>query len=101
MVDVKGQVGFRVNYLGEQQVFSVTQIYAMLLGKLRDTASAELKSPVNTAVITVPGWYTDAQRRAVLDAADIAGLKVPRLVNDTTASAIGYGPYHGLAFLTS
>lgn len=63
----------------------------MYLGKLRDTAGAELKSGVTDVVIAVPGWYTDIQRRALLDAASIAGLNTLRLINDTTATALGYG----------
>ncbi|SCV73593.1 BQ2448_7519 [Microbotryum intermedium] len=81
----------QVNYLGEKTIFSATQLYAMFLGKLRDTAANELKSAVNDVVIAVPVWYTDAQRRAVIDAADIAGLNALRLINDTTATALGYG----------
>ena len=80
-----------MNYLGEQKVFSATQLTAMYLGKLRDTAAKELKTAVSDVVITVPGWYTDIQRRALLDAAQIAGLNVLRLINDTTAVALGYG----------
>lgn len=81
----------QVNYLGEPTVFSATQLYAMFLGRLKDTAAVELKSAVNDVVIAVPVWYTDAQRRAVIDAADIAGLNPLRLINDTTATALGYG----------
>ncbi len=84
-------VGVSVNYLGEKTEFSATQLYAMYLGKLRDTAAAETKAPVNDVVIAVPVWYTEAQRRAVIDAADIAGLNPLRLINDTTATALGYG----------
>lgn len=63
----------------------------MYFGKLRDTASAELKTGVSDVVIAVPGWFTDVQRRAIHDAAAIAGLNVLRLINDTTAAALGYG----------
>lgn len=63
----------------------------MYLGKLRDIASNELNSGVSDLVIAVPGWYTEVQRRAVIDAAQIAGLNVLRLINDTTAVALGYG----------
>ena len=63
----------------------------MYLGKLRDIASAELKTPVTDVVISVPGWYTDIQRRAIIDAAAIANMNVLRLINDTTATALGYG----------
>ncbi|KAF5385908.1 hypothetical protein D9615_002681 [Tricholomella constricta] len=91
LVDVNGTVGVEVNYLGEKQRFSATQLVAMYFGKLRDIASAELKIGVQDVVIAVPGWYTDIQRRAVLDAASIAGLTTLRLINDTTAVALGYG----------
>lgn len=91
LVDVNGTVGVEVTYLGEKQRFSATQLVAMYFGKLRDIASAELKIGVQDVVIAVPGWYTDIQRRAVLDAAYIAGLTTLRLINDTTAVALGYG----------
>lgn len=63
----------------------------MFLTKAKQTASAELRLPVNDVVIAVPAWYTDAQRRAILDASEIAGLNVLRLINETTATALGYG----------
>jgi len=88
---VGNTVGVSVDYLGEKTEFSATQLYAMYLGKLRDTAAAETKAAVNDVVIAVPVWYTEAQRRAVIDAADIAGLNPLRLINDTTATALGYG----------
>ena len=86
-----GQVGAEVSYSGQKTQFTATQIVAMFLSKIRQTASAELKLPVNDMVFTCPAWYTDRQRRALLDAAEVAGLKVLRLVNDTTAVALGYG----------
>jgi len=58
---------------------------------LRDIASNELKTTVTDVVISVPGWYTEIQRRALIDAAAIANLNVLRLINDTTATALGYG----------
>ncbi|GJN93471.1 hypothetical protein Rhopal_006528-T1 [Rhodotorula paludigena] len=91
IVKTGNTVGVSVNYLGEKQEFSATQLYAMYLAKLRDTAAVELKSAVNDVTIAVPVWYTEAQRRAVLDAAEIAGLNCLRLINDTTATALGYG----------
>lgn len=63
----------------------------MFLQQAKKTASAELRLPVNDMVISVPAWYTDAQRRSILDAAEIAGLKILRLINETTATALGYG----------
>lgn len=91
IVKVGSTVGVNVSYLGEQTTFSATQLYAMYLAKLRDTASNELKAAVNDVSIAVPVWYTEAQRRAVIDAAEIAGLNPLRLINDTTATALGYG----------
>ena len=86
-----GQVGAKVQYLGEEEVFSSVQVTAAFLTKIKETASIALKLPVSDVVISVPGWFTDAQRRAVLDAAEVAGLNALRLMNDTTASALGYG----------
>ncbi|KAF4566317.1 adenyl-nucleotide exchange factor sse1 [Pleurotus pulmonarius] len=91
LIDLNGQVGTQVNYIGEQQTFTATQLTAMYLAKLRDIAAAELKTGVTDVVIAIPGWFTDIQRRALLDAASIANLNVLRLINDSTATALGYG----------
>lgn len=89
--DVNGQVGAEVSYLGKKETFNATQLVAMYLTKIRDITSKELRLPVSDVTISVPAWFTDVQRRAMLDAGEIAGLKVLRLVNDTTATALGYG----------
>ncbi|KAF2154286.1 putative heat shock protein Hsp88 [Myriangium duriaei CBS 260.36] len=91
LVDINGQVGAEVNYLGKKERFTATQLAAMFLTKARQTAQAELKLPVSDMVMAVPAWYTDAQRRSLLDAAQVAGLKILRLINETTATALGYG----------
>ncbi|CAL1706042.1 unnamed protein product [Somion occarium] len=91
LVDANGTVGVQVNYLGEQRVFTATQLVGAYLGKLRDIAAAELRTGVSDIVITVPGWFTDIQRRALLDAAQIANLNVLRLINETTAVALSWG----------
>lgn len=91
LVDINGQVGAEVTYMGKKEQFTATQLTAMFLQRAKATASAELKLPVNDMVISVPAWYTDTQRRSILDAAEIAGLKVLRLINETTATALGYG----------
>lgn len=91
LVDINGQVGAEVNYMGKKERFTATQLAAMFLTRAKQTASAELRLPVNDMVVSVPAWYTDAQRRALLDAAEIAGIKVLRLINETTATALGYG----------
>lgn len=91
LADLSCSSSAQVNYLGEQQTFTATQLYAMYLGKLRDIVKNESKAAVNDVVIAVPGWYTNIQRQAVLDAAEIAGLNALRLINDGTATALGYG----------
>jgi heat shock protein 4 len=91
LVDINGQVGAEVSYLGQKEQFTATQLVAMFLSKIKQTTAAELKLPVSEMVMSVPAWFTDVQRRALLDAAEIVGLKVLRLINDTTAAALGYG----------
>lgn len=91
LVDINGQVGVEVTYLGKKERFTATQLLAMFLGKIKTTASNELRLPVSDVVVSVPAWFTDAQRRSIMDAAEITGLKVLRLINDTTAIALGYG----------
>ncbi|OLN95688.1 Heat shock protein hsp88 [Colletotrichum chlorophyti] len=91
LVDVNGQVGVEVSYLGKKEKFTNTQLIAMYLSKIKQTTAAELKLPVSDLVMSVPAWFTDIQRRALIDAAEIAGLKLLRLMNDTTAAALGWG----------
>lgn len=92
LVDTKnGDVGAKVKYLGQDEVFSSTQLLAMYLQKIKTITSAELKLPVSDIVLSVPPWFTDPQRRAIMDATEIAGLKLLRLMNDTTATALGWG----------
>ncbi|KAL7949830.1 heat shock protein 70 [Trichoderma barbatum] len=91
LVDINGQVGAEVNYLGNSEKFTATQLVAMYLSKIKQTTASELKLPVADLCLSVPAWFTDSQRRALLDAAEIAGLKVLRLMNDTTAAALGWG----------
>lgn len=88
-----GGIGIRVNYLDEEHVFSPEQITAMLFTKLKEDAFKELKTQINDCVITVPSYFTNAQRQALLDAANISGLNVLRLMNETTATALSYGFY--------
>ena len=91
LVDVNGEVGAEVSYMGKKEKFSARQLVAMFLSKIKSTASIELKLPVSDVVLSVPAWFTDIQRRSLLDATEIAGLKCLRLINDTTAIALGYG----------
>lgn len=91
LVDVNGQVGAEVSYLGNTEKFTATQLVGMYLSKIKQTAATELKLPVSDICMSVPAWFTDVQRRALIDGAEIAGLKLLRLINDTTAAALGWG----------
>uniref|UniRef100_A0A3B4X7I9 Heat shock protein family A (Hsp70) member 4 like n=1 Tax=Seriola lalandi dorsalis TaxID=1841481 RepID=A0A3B4X7I9_SERLL len=88
-----GNTGIKVRYLDEDKVFTVEQITGMLLTKLKETSESALKKPVVDCVISVPSFFTDAERRSVFDATQIAGLNCLRLINDTTAVALAYGIY--------
>jgi molecular chaperone DnaK len=71
--------------------YSPSQISAFILTKMKETAEANLGSKVTQAVITVPAYFSDAQRQATKDAGRIAGLEVLRIINEPTAAALAYG----------
>jgi len=87
------EIGVQVFYQGEQKTFSLVSIAAMELQKLKDVAEKATSRPCVDVVISVPGFWTEQQRRAMLDASKIANLNCLRLLNETTATAIGYGIY--------
>ncbi|CAI8612057.1 unnamed protein product [Vicia faba] len=80
-----------VNHKGEEKHFVAEEISAVILMQMREIAEAFLESPVKNAVITVPAYFNDSQRRATKDAGDIAGLNVMRIINEPTAAALAYG----------
>jgi len=87
---VKGDNGDAwVQAKGEK--YSPSQVSAMILQKMKETAEAYLGETVTQAVITVPAYFNDAQRQATKDAGKIAGLEVLRIINEPTAAALSYG----------
>lgn len=73
------------------QIFSPEDLSAIILKKLKKIAEDYLGQEVDAAVITVPAYFNDAQRKATQDAANIAGLKVLKIINEPTAAALAYG----------
>ncbi len=73
------------------ETYAPSQISAILLQKMKETAEAHLGETVSKAVITVPAYFNDSQRQATKDAGKIAGLEVERIINEPTAAALAYG----------
>lgn len=84
---LNGDLGVRIN----GRVYSPSEISAQVLLKFKQNAEQYLGHPVDEAVITVPAYFNDAQRRATQVAGEIAGLKVRRIINEPTAAALAYG----------
>ncbi|SMC77080.1 molecular chaperone DnaK [Oscillospiraceae bacterium] len=88
---IKREMGSDYKVEIDDKKFTPQEISAMILTKLKSDAEAYLGQPVSQAVITVPAYFTDAQRQATKDAGKIAGLEVLRIVNEPTAASLAYG----------
>jgi len=88
-----GRPIINMDYMGKTHEFTPEQVTAMLFTKLKHTAEEALANKVKDVVISCPSYFTDCERRGLLDAAAMAGLNVLKLMNDTTATALAYGIY--------
>ena len=91
IISIKRHMGTDYKVTVEGKSYTPQEISAMILQKIKADAEAYLGEPVKQAVITVPAYFTDAQRQATKDAGAIAGLEVLRIINEPTAAALAYG----------
>ena len=91
VISIKRKMGSDYKVQIDDKGYTPQEISSMILGKLKADAEAYLGGTVTEAVITVPAYFTDAQRQATKDAGRIAGLEVKRIINEPTAAALAYG----------
>ena len=91
VASIKREMGTAHKVTIDGKSYTPQEISAMILQKLKSDAEAYLGETVTQAVITVPAYFTDAQRQATKDAGKIAGLDVKRIINEPTAAALSYG----------
>ncbi|MHC1690660.1 MAG: Hsp70 family protein [Bacteroidales bacterium] len=84
-----GDTNFQLNFHGK--IYTATELSGLLLKKLKEDAEIVLKKTIKKAVITVPAYFNDLQKKATIKAAEFAGLEVLRIINEPTAAAIAFG----------
>ena len=91
VIDKDGRPYVEVEFKGEAKQLAPEEVSAMVLTKMKNVAEDYLGKTIKNAVVTVPAYFNDAQRKATKDAGAIAGLNVMRILNEPTAAAIAYG----------
>lgn len=91
IISIKRKMGTDYKVAIDDKKFSPQEVSSMILQKLKSDAESYLGEKISQAVITVPAYFTDAQRQATKDAGTIAGLEVLRIINEPTAAALAYG----------
>ena len=91
VISIKREMGTNYKVTIDDKSYTPQEISAMILQKMKADAEAYLGTKVSKAVITVPAYFSDAQRQATKDAGQIAGLEVLRIINEPTAAALAYG----------
>ncbi len=91
VISIKRHMGENYKFNYDDKAYSPQEISAMILQKLKKDAESYIGEEVKEAVITVPAYFSDAQRQATKDAGKIAGLDVKRIINEPTAAALAYG----------
>nr|XP_056709535.1 heat shock 70 kDa protein II-like [Euleptes europaea] len=91
VVNHEGKLKVQVSHKGKLQTFYPEEVSAMVLAKMKQTAESYLGCSISQAVVTVPAYFSDAQRQATIDAGAIASLQILKILNEPTAAAIAYG----------
>ena len=93
-IPIQAEYGYEREFVMGNQKFRAEELSSFVLRALKEDAESYLGQPVEEAVISVPAYFNDIQRKATKRAGELAGLKVERIINEPTAAAIAYGLHH-------